>query len=561
MTDFAVIARQLGLDREVIAEALRVPEIRAAIEEQARRKIEEPYRVYQPQAYQLPFHRSTAKVRAISGGNRSAKTISGAMEAIWWATGDHPFRKVPLPNHGIVVSEDSHVLHGVQLPYFFTLLPANGFAWSEKWRTITITKGAGKGSTIEFKSVDSGWAKFQGFKKHWAWFDEEPDDERVYNETMRGLVDYDAPHWVTWTPMRGLTWLYYRVWRNQGNIASLERFRFKSEDNKYISAEVLKEQFAGMSEDEQRVRLYGDFVALGGRPIFNREILAWHAQHVKPGRTGDLRWSDDEHASASFKPRALNRKKDAGYLEIWQNPQTHHDYVVGSDHAEGRLFGDATDAYVKDRHTGRQVAEWHGRLDAGDFAEALMKLGYFYNTALLDPERNSVGLVVIDRLKGASYPRVYAERVREGTRTEGERSFGFLTTEKSKRTAIELLRMQLKKKTPGYIRSARRLAELQNYEYDDRGRMGAAAGCNDEHDPACHEGHDDTVASLWCAEVADNDEPAPEALPGASAEEELAPEALWAVERLAEWRAKEREKKELADAIAEEEDADYYAET
>ena len=41
---------------------------------------------------QLAFHKCLCRNRWVFGGNRSGKTECGAVEAVWWARGIHPYR-------------------------------------------------------------------------------------------------------------------------------------------------------------------------------------------------------------------------------------------------------------------------------------------------------------------------------------------------------------------------------------------------------------------------------------------------------------------------------------
>ena len=53
---------------------------------------------------QMLFHKSSARNRWIFGGNRTGKTECGAVEAVWFARGIHPFRKIEHATCGWVVS-------------------------------------------------------------------------------------------------------------------------------------------------------------------------------------------------------------------------------------------------------------------------------------------------------------------------------------------------------------------------------------------------------------------------------------------------------------------------
>ena len=42
---------------------------------------------------QIAFHKCQRRNRWVFGGNRSGKTECGAVEALWWARGIHPYRQ------------------------------------------------------------------------------------------------------------------------------------------------------------------------------------------------------------------------------------------------------------------------------------------------------------------------------------------------------------------------------------------------------------------------------------------------------------------------------------
>jgi hypothetical protein len=50
---------------------------------------------YVPSSKQLLFHTDTNPDRLYIGGNRSGKSLGSTIEAIWWLTHTHPYRKTP----------------------------------------------------------------------------------------------------------------------------------------------------------------------------------------------------------------------------------------------------------------------------------------------------------------------------------------------------------------------------------------------------------------------------------------------------------------------------------
>lgn len=99
-----------------------------------------------------------------------------------------------------------------------------------------------------------------------------------------------------------------------------------------------------------------------------------------------------------------------GPLSVWCPPLPKHVYVIGGD-PSGGVGADNAAAFVLDVCCGRQVAEFADK-DCGPeyFADELCALGYWYNTALINPEIVGIGSVTLKRLLVAwRYPRMAHE--------------------------------------------------------------------------------------------------------------------------------------------------------
>lgn len=75
-------------DKETVREILRIERELAA-------RAKEPLRNYNRERThlkQMEFHRSERRNRWVFGGNRSGKTECGAVESVWLALGEHPFK-------------------------------------------------------------------------------------------------------------------------------------------------------------------------------------------------------------------------------------------------------------------------------------------------------------------------------------------------------------------------------------------------------------------------------------------------------------------------------------
>lgn len=223
---------------------------------------------YKPHQKQIEFHSASQPRRLFLGGNRSGKTVGGAVEAVWWLTGRHPYRKTPPPPvRGRIIAVD--FLNGVEKivrPELARWLPASelkGGSWSSAYnkelRTLTLENG----SSVEFMSYDQELDKFAGTSRHFIWFDEEPPKD-IYTENLLRLLDVQGSFWITMTPVEGMTWIYddlYLAARLNPNISVIE---VDMTENTYLNTGEIDEFLSGLSEDDITARKHGKFVQLGG---------------------------------------------------------------------------------------------------------------------------------------------------------------------------------------------------------------------------------------------------------------------------------------------------------
>ena len=232
-----------------------------AIEEKRRRIRENGIEYYTPQIYQEPFHKSNKRTRLALGGNRSGKSVSGACEAVWYATGTHPYKRIPVPNFGRVVCTDfTNGIEKVILPEIKKWLPKRYIAgYHVESRTLTLTNG----STIEFMSYDQDVEKFESASRHWIWFDEEPPQD-IYNACQMRILDTKGDIWITMTPTKGMTWVYSEVYEQQGINPNIDIFHYNTYDNQYVDRDTIDEITRGFSDAEKEARLLGKFIQMSG---------------------------------------------------------------------------------------------------------------------------------------------------------------------------------------------------------------------------------------------------------------------------------------------------------
>ncbi len=232
---------------------------------------------YRPHEPQFRFHSSKRKKKLYIGGNRSGKTTGGVVEDIWRAVCRHPYRpdlNSIGPNLGRVCAVDfDHGVGKIILPQFkqwtYPSLLVNG-SWEDSYDKATKTFTFANGSTIELMSYDQDLDKFAGVPRHWIHFDEEPP-KPIYDECLARLVDYNGDHWVTMTPVEGMTWIYDELYEGQVNNPDgiVEVIEVNTLENPYLPTEGVRELVKSYDKDQTDTRIGGSFVRQGGRVYKN----------------------------------------------------------------------------------------------------------------------------------------------------------------------------------------------------------------------------------------------------------------------------------------------------
>lgn len=125
-----------------------------------------------------------------------------------------------------------------------------------------------------------------------------------------------------------------------------------------------------------------------------------------------------------------------GFCDIWEQPDTATDYVIGAD-PSGGVGRDNGAAFVLNRRNGKLVARLWGQLEPSDFASELWKLANYYNKAWICVEANNHGHAVIEVLKTKNYRNLYKRRALDELTNQITSKVGFLTTNQSKLTLTE----------------------------------------------------------------------------------------------------------------------------
>ena len=235
---------------------------------------------------QLRFHKSSARGRFISGGNRGGKTDAEVVESIWWATNTHPYLKRPASwgsgpvQLRFVVVDVAKGIEQIILPKMKRWIPKSYLkdgSWDRSWDGTNYILTFDNGSTIDFVTWGMDMMKLGGVPRHGIFFDEEPP-QHIFNESMMRLIDYNGFWVIAATPTKGMGWTFDLLWEpaKEGNVEWIDTFTLSAEQNPYIQAESDDMDFymLGMNKEERDIREKGEFVARSGLvfPDFSQNI-------------------------------------------------------------------------------------------------------------------------------------------------------------------------------------------------------------------------------------------------------------------------------------------------
>ncbi|MEG1923872.1 MAG: terminase family protein [Clostridia bacterium] len=224
---------------------------------------------------QLQFHCCNKRNRWVFGGNRSGKTECGAVETVWLLRGIHPYRENRPDLSAWSVSLSTAVQRDVAQKKILAYLDPQ---WIEKIVMISGSCGAAEYGIIDyiliknvfgglsrlgFKSCEATRDKFQGAELDFVWFDEEPPED-IYEECKMRLIDRCGEIFGTMTPLKGLTWVYNKIYLNTSNDNEIWCIFMEWADNPFLPIKEINALTASMSSEALQSRCYGRFTGGSG---------------------------------------------------------------------------------------------------------------------------------------------------------------------------------------------------------------------------------------------------------------------------------------------------------
>ena len=163
--------------------------------------------------------------------------------------------------------------------------------------------------------------------------------------------------------------------------------------------------------------------------------------------------------------------KHYNMMRVWEEPQPYHTYLIAADSSFGR-DRDYSAFHIINLYNGTQVAEFYSnRIGLNDFAKILAQEGLRYNTAFICPERNGLGLALIEQL--------FEVHEYENMWTDEKGQMGYLVNNKNRDQILNTLQENLKT-SKIKVNSERSFKELTTFIISKTGKIQAEDGFADD---------------------------------------------------------------------------------
>jgi len=270
-----VVPDHLKNDPEVIAE---LAELEAIFEANPLERYNNPL-LPKYHEKQMEFHAIETPALGIKGliaGNRCGKTIGCIVDDVIQLVPrelvpEHlkAFKKWEPPCHIWVGAPKLAKHEDTILPLFRKFLPKGalpngnfGKSYKSQSRIIELPCG----STVGLKTYDQdldAWASAEVHRIHWDEEPNTPNSAQLRSEARARLLSTGGEEIIGMSPLLGYSWVYDDVWlkRDRPNVNVV---RMGMKDNPWLTDEMIEEFAAGLTEDERRMRIHGEFVHVGG---------------------------------------------------------------------------------------------------------------------------------------------------------------------------------------------------------------------------------------------------------------------------------------------------------
>ena len=346
---------------------------------------------YVPYPKQQDFHASGRihRERLFMASNQSGKTLAGAAEVAFHATGLYPDGwpgyRFPRPTVGIVGSEsfdlnkkgvqrmlvgrpDQRDLWGTAaLPFDKIVKYTMVQGVQDAIASITVRHVSGQNSVIQLASYEQGRAKWQADTVDYVWMDEEPPLD-IYMEALTRTNVTGGPMFITFTPLLGASAVVRLFIPVEGERAPhRDIINMTIEDALHYTPEQRSAIIAAYPEHEREARAFGRPI-LGSGMVFPVAESAITIQPIQlPAHWGRLVGMDfgwDHPTAAAW--LAYDRDTDTIYVyKTYEKNKTTISAHAASIRAPASWVPVAWphDGYQHDKAAGRSLKDMYK--DAG----------------------------------------------------------------------------------------------------------------------------------------------------------------------------------------------------
>jgi phage terminase large subunit-like protein len=352
-------------------------------------------------------------------------------------------------------------------------------------------------STIALFSSELGREVLQGAVYTLVHFDEDCPEEFYAEARQRTQTAKYGCLILTGTPLSGqLAWEQTRV---AAKVLSSDNTRENGDpevslhtvnvfDAGLVPHERVRNEIKHLDKFEVDARIYGKPVNIADNPVFDRQVLE---ELIEKCVSRPIRGNVIPKAEKGVVPayHTLSEKSvmeffdsGSGPLRVWKRPEPGEVYVAGVDTAAGLTNGDWSCAsIVRVFESGgtlafELVAQYHAKINPTDYADALLPLLIWYNSALCAVElTGGLGRAVVTRLKNEhAYWNMYREQI-DPTLIEMrlESRIGVETSSSSKPFMVAALQKFIKDRHT-VIPCSDTILELSAFEQETRSKAGTA---------------------------------------------------------------------------------------
>jgi len=451
------------------------------------------------EGFQIGFHRSTARVRAVIAGNRCGKSLSAIMETFIIATGNIPDsmkgwypREKLAPANSLLffgtIKEDMHEEIAIPLVEKFVPLRAFGIRYAKSEGCYYCPRGV----KIFLKSYEAGWETFQGSGVWYVNLDEEPSDKKIYTECLTRILSTNGYISLTFTPLSGYTWSYFDLFQGAEKDAGIKIFRANMRESPYLRREDVDDILKKYPAHERRSRECGDYTVAIEKHVYDSGVVnGWINSHIPPsgylrfslagaetGRVSDYRLGVvkedcfDEYVPFS---EGCDQYNPTGIWQIWEEPRPGRGYIMGVDVASGhgKFTNDHSVAHIKSLSSGggvMHVATLRSNcIKPYEFGKLCLYAAKYYNNAMIVCENEGYGdscLSAFEWYPHQWYSNVYDQQTRRAT----ARKAGFTMKESTRKNTLEVERELISRSSSAIVNEIETLREMMNFTFGANGR-------------------------------------------------------------------------------------------